>query len=110
MRKILLLAVIALLCLPMSIQADSKKNNTESDEQIQVDLKQYDEFAAKYHLLVSCGRGDVGEPWYARLYRFHKNDDKFERWEEEGYPTLAAAIKTVERDYLTYPEGHAGHF
>lgn len=113
MRKALLLATIALLCLPFSIQADSKKNDTESDEQINADLVQYDNFANKYHLFSTCGREEVGKPWFARLYRLHNGSTKFEHWEEEGYSTLKAATLAVEHDYLSQsegqPKGYVGH-
>jgi hypothetical protein len=89
------------------------KNDTETNAQIEADLRQYEAFGDAHHLFSTCGREAVGKPWFARLYDLD-GKGAFKHWEEEDYPTLKAAITAVEKDYLAHPEGmpkgQVGHY
>jgi hypothetical protein len=114
MMKKFLLVVIALLLMPWNgLTLAQGKNDTETNAQIEADLRQYEAFGDAHHLFSTCGREEVGKPWFARLYDLD-GKGAFKHWEEEDYPTLKAAITAVEKDYLAHPEGmpkgQVGHY
>jgi hypothetical protein len=114
MKKFLLAMAAALLLFPVSTSIKAQgKNDTETNAQIEADLRQYEAFGDAHHLFSTCGREAVGKPWFARLYDLD-GKGAFKHWEEEDYPTLKAAITAVEKDYLAHPEGmpkgQVGHY
>jgi hypothetical protein len=88
----------------------------ETDDQINKAVAKFNDFTAAHARdnggnldFATFGREEVGQPWFARLYSF-SDDPKADpiTWEEEGYPTAASAEAAIEKNYLTYPNGHSG--
>jgi hypothetical protein len=72
-------------------------------------------FAKQHKLDYQVGHDEIDQPFGATLVSYTKGTkDKPSvpkaRWDEQGYPTVEAAVAAVERDYKKHKNGYVGVF